>query len=75
MTYVHILRPGARSYSAMARRAGYRKWETVADTKSRRKAFRAAADALETGQYKRVLILQWPVYGDPAPFPIAEMKS
>jgi hypothetical protein len=75
MTFVHILRPGARFYSAMVRRAGYRKWETVADTKSRRKAFRAAADALESGKYKRAVILQWPVYGDPAPFTIAEMKQ
>ena len=74
MTFVHILRPGARFYSAMVRRAGYQKWETVADTKSRRKAFRLAADALETGKYKRAVILQWPAYGDPSPFPIAEMK-
>ena len=75
MTYVHILRPGARFYSAMVRRAGYKKWECVGHTKSQRKAFRIAADAIASGKYKRAMVLQWPVYGDPAPFEIGRMAA
>jgi hypothetical protein len=73
MTYVHILRPGAHFYTALARRAGHRKWQLVAKTKSSRKAHRLASDAIASHGFKRAVVLQWPVFGDPSPFEIARM--
>ena len=73
MTYLHILRPGVRFYTAHARKAGYRKWQLIAETKSARKAHRLASEAIASQGFKRAIVLQWPVYGDPSPFEIARM--
>ena len=50
-TRLIIERPHFKSYIARVRRSGARRYEIVGRSRSRRKAYRMLADAMESGRY------------------------